>query len=287
MPRIPSAPPVMSVLRFLDAREFLRQAYLAERQRNRAFSQRHIAQAMGEKSSSFFQDILSGKSKLTSARVLKFARLLKLSKAEAAHFENLVLYTQAETEDEKKHALEKLTAAGSSGRHALLEAFQTEYFSKWHYAAVRELLAIHDFRGDYEALGALLCPPLSTDEARRAVDLLLKLKLIRKTAHGGFQRTDTVVLSGPKIGPARMRPALLGNLELARRALDEFPADKRPFSYQTLSVSEDSYRKIRGMITELRDAIFDLVVQDEDVDRLYQLNVQFFPLSEVVKRRKK
>jgi uncharacterized protein (TIGR02147 family) len=277
----------VSVFQFLDAREFLRQAYLAERKRSRAFSQRYITKAMGEKSSSFFQDVLSGKSKLTPARALGFARLFKLSKAEAAYFENVVLYTQAATDAERKHALEKLTASGPAGGHTLLEAFHTEYFSKWYYAAVRELLAIHDFRGNHEELARLLNPPIFAEEARQALALLLKLKLIQKTAHGGYQRTDRTVLSGPKIGPVKMRSALLANLDLARRALDEFPAEKRPFSYQTLSVSEKSLQKIRGLITEFRDAVFDAVIRDESVDRLYQLNLQLFPLSDAVKRRKK
>jgi uncharacterized protein (TIGR02147 family) len=281
----PASP--VSVFQFLDAREFLRQAYLAERKRNRAFSQRYITKAMAEKSSSFFQDILSGKSKLTPPRVLKFARLLKLSKPETAHFENLVLYTQAEAEDEKAHALEKLKAAGPSGGHTLLDAFHREYFSKWHYAAVRELLAIYDFRGDYEELGKLLSPPLSATEAKTSLQLLVKLKLVRKTAQGGYQRSDTVLLSGPKNTPAHMRPVLLGQLELARKALDAFPREKRPFSYLTVSISEASVEKIRGMITELRDKIFELVVKDEAVDRLYQMNIQLFPISETVKRRKK
>jgi uncharacterized protein (TIGR02147 family) len=283
----PMTPTPVSVFQFLDAREFLREAYRKEKRANPAFSQRYIAQMLKASSSSFFRDVLSGKSGLTPARVLGFARLFKLSKAETAYFEDLVVYTQAETPAEKHHALEKLKAAVPSGKHALLEAFQTAYFSKWYYAAVRELLGIHDFRGDYEELGKLLNPPLSATEARDAVDLLQGLKLIRKAAHGGYETTDRVVLSGPQITPAQVRPAIEGNLDLARRALGAFAAPQRPFSYLTVSVSEKSSRQIQEMLHDFKRRVFELVTKDTEVDRLYQLNFQFFPLSELITRRKK
>ena len=282
-----SKPSIPSVFQFLDAREFLRQAYRTEKRANPAFSQRYIAQMLKASSSSFFRDVLSGKSGLTPARVLGFAKLFKLSKDEAAYFEDLVAYTQADTAEEKRHALGKLKAAVPSGKHALLEAFQMEYFSKWHYAAVRELLGVHDFRGDCEELGKMLNPPISAGEARDAVDLLQRLKLIRKAAHGGYETTERVVLSGPQISPAQVRPAIEGNLDLARRALDAFAPKKRPFSYLTVSVSEKSAQQIQDMLRAFKQNVFDLVTQDKDVDRLYQLNFQFFPLSEVIKRRKK
>lgn len=282
----PATPPAVSVFQFLDAREFLRQAYQNTRRGNPAFSQRYIAQTLKAGSSSFFRDVLSGKSKLTPARVLGFARLFKLNKAETAHFENLVQYTQAESEAEKTHALEKLKAASPSGNQALLAAFQMEYFAKWHYAAVRELLAVHDFRGDHAELGSLLNPPVSPVEAQEAVQLLLKLKLIVKTAQGGYKPTDRVIVSGPNAA-MHVRPALLGHLDLARRALDAFPAKQRPFSYTTVSVSEDSVREIHEKLRVLNREVLEVAARDPNVDRLYQLNLQLFPLSEVIQRRKK
>ncbi|MCD6025120.1 MAG: hypothetical protein K0Q91_2036 [Fibrobacteria bacterium] len=277
----------LSVYRFLDAREFLKQAYLHEKRANPAFSQRYIAQVVKANSSSFFRQVLAGKSRLTRARVAALARLFRLSRAETAYFEDLVAYSEAGTEAEKRLVLEKLKAADPGGKHALLEASQMEYLSKWHYAAIRELFAIHDFRGDHAALGRLLVPEISEQEARNAVDLLLRLKLIRKNAQGGYDVTDRVVLSGPKASPDQVRPMLLGHLDLARRALDTFPAPVRPFSHATLSVSADTVRLIHERFLAFRREAFALATRDAAVDRLYQLNFQFFPLTGVVQRRKK
>jgi uncharacterized protein (TIGR02147 family) len=276
-----------SVYAFLDAREFLRRAYEARRAEDRTFSQRRIAQVLKARSSSFFRDVLSGKATLTPARVLGFARLFRLGKAETDYFEKLVAYTGAEGAAEKRHAFEKLKGAQTTGGATLLEASHAEYFSKWHYAAVRELLAVYDFRGDFAALGSLLNPAIDEAAARDAVALLHRLKLIRKTPHGGYEPTDKVIVSGPQNGPAQMRPVLLGHLDLARRALDALPPPMRPFSYLTLSVSEKSFALIHKRLRALRDELFEIVTQDDEVDRLYQLNFQLFPVSKVITRRKK
>lgn len=276
-----------SVYAFLDAREFLRRAYEARRAEDHTFSQRRIALALKARSSSFFRDVLSGKATLTPTRVLGFARLFRLGKAETEYFEKLVAYTEAVGAEEKRHALEKLKGPGLTGRAILLEASHAEYFSRWHHAAVRELLSVYDFRGDFAELGSLLNPAIDEAAAREAVELLRRLKLIRKTAHGGYEPTDKVILSGPQNGPTQIRPVLLNHLDLARRALDTMPPSTRPFSYLTLSVSEKSFALIHKKLRALRDELFDIVTQDDDVDRLYQLNFQLFPVSKAITRRKK
>lgn len=284
---MPANPKPPSVHDFLDARDFLRQAYLARKRVDPSFSQRYIAKALKAASSSVFRQILEGKSRLTPARVLRLARLFGLSAEDTEYLELLALHSEAGTEEEKRRALEKIKAADPSGGHALLDASQMEYLSKWHYAAVRELLGVHDFKGDYADLGALLSPPLSERDARDAVALLLRLKLARKTAQGGLQPTDRVVLSGPKATPEQVRPMLLGHLDLARRALEEFPAPTRPFSNATLGISEKSLRLIHRKYLAFRREAFDIAVRDADADRLYQMNFQLFPLTGALKRRKK
>lgn len=279
-------PPPVSVFRFLDAREFLRQAYDAEKKNNKGFSQRYIAKAMNAGSSSFFKDVLLGRARLTPARVAKFAELFRLPSKEAEHFENLVLYAQAETPEEKERYLRKLGGGSTAGRRAVLEASQMEYLQKWHYAAIRELLGAIDFREDYEQLAGLLDPPVRPEEARDAIDLLLRLKLARKNAQGRIEKVGEIVSTGTAGDANKVKPVILANLDLARRALDAHPVDVRPFSYLTVCVSEKTFAHIRDRLRSVRREILDAVADDGDADRLYQLNFQFFPLSGTVKRRK-
>jgi uncharacterized protein (TIGR02147 family) len=288
----PLKPPEhVSVFRFLDARDFLRQAYQAEKKTNRNFSHRYIAKAMGAGSSSFFKDVVLGKLPLTPARAARFAELFRLPPQEADYLQTLVLYAQAETQTDRDRLLQKLSGAapanGQNGQ-AVLEAAQLEYLKKWHYAAIRELLAFTDFQDDYAALGDRLDPPVTAAEARDAVQLLLRLKLIRKNAQGRLEKASKVIISGPKPkhDPEDVKPALRANLKLAERALDAYAPAVRPFSYMTLSVSRDTVQFINERLQAARREILDRVSRDETVDRLYQLNIQLFPLSKAGKRGK-
>jgi uncharacterized protein (TIGR02147 family) len=272
-------PPNLSVFQFLDAREFLRQAYDAQKRVNKGFSHRYIAKAMGAGSSSFFKDVLNGRASLNPARAARFARLFCMPDRESEYFERLVLYTQADTPDEKERLLKLLTRGKGVGEQSVLEASQIEYLQKWHYAAVRELLAITETHGDFAALGEKLDPPLSPSEVRDALELLLRLKLIRKNSQGRYEKVSKVVVTGPKTDPSLARSGILANLDLARRALDLHPYETRPFSYLTVSVSKDSLHYIQEKLREVRRDILERVSRDEGVDRLYQVNMQVFPIS--------
>ena len=270
------------VFRFLDARTFLAAAFRYAKGRNPSFSHRYIARAMGSTSSGFFKDILNGRVRIGPARIAAFARLFGLSGPEGDHFEALVYYTQASGSAEKERWLARMTTGSRTHKDRVLEAFQLEYFNKWHYAAVRELLALHDFHGDTTALAASLDPPITPAEAEDAIRLLVKLKLIRKTSQGRYVRADPIIRSGSRT-PERIKPAIRGNLELALRSLDTHPAGQRPFSYLTLSVSEESLSLIRERLADFRRSLLDIAAQDPAADRSYQLNLQLFPLSSIVK----
>jgi uncharacterized protein (TIGR02147 family) len=279
-------PSPVSVFRYVDARQFLCEAYNAEKKQNRNFSHRFIARAMNAGSSSFFKDVLCGRAPLSPERAAKFAKLFRLTPKETDHFQTLVLFTQASTHEEKERYLRKLGGNSANGAKTVLQATQREYLRKWYYAAIRELLDTHDFRGDTEALAKALDPAITPEEASDAVALLLRLGLIRKDAQGRYEKVGEVV--GTKAGgDAEMAmPGLKASLELAQRALDAHPPAMRPFSYLTLNVSERTFAEVRDRIRAFRGEILDLVADDSAVDRLYQLNLQFFPLSTPAKRRK-
>ncbi len=272
-----------SVFSFLDAVEFLAQAYAFEKERNSIFSHRYISRIMGARSSSFFKDVLGRKIKLSPARTLGFIRLFKLEKQEGEYFQNLVFFNQAETPDDKNHYLDKLASFSAKRKATLAHAIQAEYFKKWHFAAIREVFSYFRFRGDYAALGAALEPPISENEAMEAVHLLLRVGLLRKNAQGELKKTEKVVSSGTGSPSELVKPAIRENLDLACRALDYFPAELRPFSYLTLSVSEETFGQISERLRTFRREVLDMVTADSQVDRLYQLNLQFFPLSSLEK----
>src|SRR5690606_3588579 len=106
-----------------------------------------------------------------------------------------------------------------------------------------------------------------------------RLNLARKNAQGRYEKVGEVVSTGPAADPAGTRPGLRASLELATRALEAHPPAERPFSYVTVCVSEKTFARVRDKIREIRREILESAARDAEADRLYQLNLQFFPLS--------
>ncbi len=268
-----------SVFQFLDAREFLRHAYTARKRLDKNFSQRYIAREMGAGSSSFFKDVLGGRARLHPERAAQFARLFGLSARDAGYFELLARFGEADTPEERERLLRLLTRAQGSDDQWILDASETEYLQKWYYAAIREILTFMPFTGDYEELASRLEPPVTAAEARDAVQLLLKLKLIRRNYEGRYFKVEKSPAKALSNDPEKVRAGLLATLDLARRALDAHPAEIRPFCALTLGVSRETLHAINERLRDFRRDIRELVKRDQNVDRLYQLNMQLFPVS--------
>ena len=70
--------------------------------------------------------------------------------------------------------------------------------------------------------------------------------------------------------------------KLATPAL-ELPKEVRNFSGVTMGLSRESYRKIEGVLDECRRQIIDIAAEEKNIEQVYRLNLQLFPLTKNVK----
>jgi uncharacterized protein (TIGR02147 family) len=73
------------------------------------------------------------------------------------------------------------------------------------------------------------------------------------------------------------------SLDLAKRAIERYPADRRDISGVTMSLSRAGFDKLKAEIQDFRKRVMLIAEQDADEDGVYQLNLQLYPLS---RRRK-
>ncbi len=269
---------MVNVFDYTDYRAYLKDAYEARRKLNRNFSYRFIASKVGFASPGFFTNVLKGKKDISLKLAHKFAELFKLGRKEKEYFEILVLFNKASGTGEKKEYLDRLLALRGS-KVKSVEAHQYEYFEKWHYMAVREALALRPFRGDFRALGALLKPPLTPQEAKKAVDLLLRLDLVRQGPDGVYERTDATLSAGDEISRVLLNAYQVQAMELAKHALDSLPPGTRNFSTLTMSVSGETYQAMVEELRAFRRRLLEMAAGSQDPDRIYQMNFHVFPLT--------
>jgi uncharacterized protein (TIGR02147 family) len=160
-----------------------------------------------------------------------------------------------------------------------LEAQQYDYYSKWWHTAVRSVLDMYDFRGDWKWLAKKLDPNISAQQAEQSVALLENLGLVAKEASGRYRTTHKSLTTGTPLLPLAITKFHQGTLELAGRCLDEVPKEERDLSCLTLGISRKTLDRIKQKLKRFRGELLKLAEADDEADTVYHLNLHIFPMT--------
>ncbi|MBN1758741.1 MAG: TIGR02147 family protein [Chitinispirillaceae bacterium] len=267
-----------TVFQYTDYRKFLLDtlAYLLDE--GRKLSYRSICDAVGIKSTGHFTLVLQGKANISIPLAMKLARFLKLKKRESDYFQALVLFNQAKKHADKRDYFVKMMSFKESSIR-LVSADQYEYYDKWYHAVIRALLEIVPVKDDFSVIAKMVDPPVSADEVRKSIELMVTLQLVKKDDLGNFRPAEAIIDSGPAIGSLAVTNYAMNMLELGKQAFDRFPLEERIFSWATLGVSEKGYEQVVQELREFRRKVYEIAKNDANANRIYQVNIQAFPVS--------
>jgi uncharacterized protein (TIGR02147 family) len=277
----------VSVFNYTDYRRYLSDYYKARKRESKAFSYRFFARKAGINSVGLYKDVVEGRQSLGRALIFKFSAAIGHTKKEAEYFENMVFFNEANTVEERTLYFERMINC-QKVKASIIDSTKYEYYQKWYYSAVRSLISLGKFRdteSDYRRIASILNPGIRSDEARRALSVLERLGFIHKNDEGVFVLTDQAVTTGVLKPDTRIAALNVINFQkevtaLANESLDRFGTELINLSTLTLGISEASVKVIKEELAVLRDKIAALAEKDKAADRVFQLNMQFFPLSE-------
>lgn len=267
------------IFTYLDYRKYLRDLCEAKKNVLPHFSYRYLSQKVHIKSAGFFSWVLQGKRNISDRLVLELARFFKMNKSQTTYFEALVTFNQANTHEERKHAFEKLLTM-RRGTVKQVDEDQIEFYRKWYYSAIRELLPIVEITdGNAGKVGAMLSPAVKPAEMREALSVLERLGMARKNEKGIYKRTEAVLSSRENIPFVALHDFQIGSMELAKSALDTFEKNERELSTVTMSIDDDAYLRIVEQTAMFRATVMEIARSVKRPTRVMQLNMQLFPLS--------
>lgn len=280
---MPSSPQ-LSPFNYLDYRKFLRDFYDQKKTLNRGYSYRLFCRKAGINSPGYFSDVIAGRRNLSKAYVTRFAQALDLDEREFAFFELLVAFTQAKNGKAKQSIYETMVKALPLKTQRLRRS-QLEYFSKWYHVAVRETLSILDVKEDYEALASRLRPAITPAQAKSAIKVLSDLDLVERDGDGRWKAKHvSIVAKGDENESLLYRAYRKEMLARAAEALETVPAHLQNNSCITLSVSPAGMDRILAHIEDFHRRVLETVQSDKGEDRVVQLNMQMFPLTQIEDR---
>lgn len=257
--------------------------YVFLKKTKKQFSFRFFSKEAGLSSPNFLKLVMDGQRNLTQSSIIKFSKAFKHTQQEIDFFENLVLFNQAQTSEEKNKFYLKLTKSRRYREIKKLEKEQVQFYSHWVHSALREMVALSNFKEDVTWLSERL--EVSEKEVKDSLDLLLKLNLIQRNKEGKLIQSDGLISAGPEIQKMSLINFHQEMLNKTKASLERVPSDQRDISAVTLGVSQDMLPALKECVAQFHQDMLAIISNSKcSLDQVYQLNIQLFPLSHKEKK---
>jgi len=275
---------MLNIFSYTDYRVFLQDYYFDAKKRNHRFSYEILSNLFGLKSKGFIRNVIKGERNISNENILKIAKALKFNKQEVEYFETLVSFNQAKNLDERNLYFTRLSA--SRGRGWGIKEIQTikndqfEFYSKYYHSVIRALIDIGEFKDDYKWLSKQVVPRITPFQAKKSIQLLEKLHLIKKNSEGYYQLVHKHVTTPDEVKSLALLNFHVDTGKLALKAIATMPSNKRNVSGITMGVSSNTYKTICDEIIAFRHKLAKIAADDPKTESVYRLNIQLFPVSE-------
>ncbi len=273
----------VSIYDFKEYHTFLKEAQGSLKKSNSKYSHRFIGEKVGASSAGWFSNVISKRISLTGSYRVKLAQFLELTTHESDYFDFLVGYEQASTIEEKRIISQKIVSHRGI-KPEVIGKDQFEFYCHWYISAIRELLFIYDFSDNYKALSQMVIPQVTVTEAKTAINLLIEMNLIELDEKAMYRPTSTTVENDSQFIIVHWANQMIAKGELAIEAISRFHKDERNISEVYVPLSQESYSQVVADIDAFRLKVLALSAEDLKSDRVYQCNIQLFPLSKKIEQ---
>jgi uncharacterized protein (TIGR02147 family) len=266
------------IFQYTNFRSFLKD-YYEEKKALEGYTYRDFSKSAGMNSSSWLLHLIKGTKNLSNGSILKVTKTLGLTGSDAEYFEVLVHFTQAKDNDTRDYFYRKMLACKKNLKIAQLSEDQYDYYNKWYHPVVRSLVSKVKFGDDYKLLGSRLIPQISHAEAKASVALLARLGLIKKDDSGNWVQAEPIISTGDEVTSLNVVNYHKQVSRLAEDAFDRSVREERDISALTLGISTEAFNRIKARIQSFRKEIMEIARGSDCPDRVFQMNLQFFPVS--------
>lgn len=291
MPTIISAP---NLSEYMDFRLFLSDWYLYKRELTkkdlRPYSFAMFSAAANIKSPNYLKMIIEGQRNLSEDMILKFAKALGLHKEQADEFRLLVLFGQATDPAERNFFLKELSEfrVMLKLRSGEIDKKMMDKVPGWIGWILYSMLDQEGVEFKAEKIRDLLRGKASVDEIQEAMKTLIKSgEVTQDDITGKLTKTRNLIDSPEDIPVALVRKLQSQLMYLGLESLYQDSPAEREFGSLTLSLTKSEFEELKFKLRQMRKQ----VNKDNSIrrmntlgERVYQLNLQLFPVTNQVKK---
>ena len=278
---------------YMDYRLFLADFYRAKkaltRMSIRPYSYAIFSAAADIKSPNYLKMIIEGKRNLSMDMVSKFAKACAFNKAHTDEFRLLVVFNQSEDPADRNYALKQLSEyrVDQKLKQGELDRKVFEKVPNWIGWIIYALVDQEGVTFETSQLKDLLRGKASESEINEALENLIRTgELVRDP------ETQKIAKGKPTEAPEEIPSALVRKLQmqlmyLGLESLYQDNATEREFGSLTLSLTEKEFEDIKFKLRQMRKSLHKenaISRMSSKGERVYQLNLQLFPVSNAAKK---
>ena len=282
--------PMLPVLAsYTDFRQYLRDFYDYKRKQTqgsiRPYNYATFAASADIKSPNYLKLIIEGQRNLSDVMAKKFSKALGLGKEESDEFVALVRYGQSEDPIERNRNL-KVLADLRVRQQMKTGEIKEETWAKVPGWVTWVLYALVDQKGaqfNVDQLFHLLKGKVRPEEIRRCLGRLIQSGELTMDLESGEIRKGRELMAGSESVPPELVRKLQAELiYLGLESLFHEDPQDREVGAMTVALTEEEFQQLKFELRQLRKRWQkDVSVKRHSVkgDRVFQLNVQLFPLT--------
>ncbi len=274
---------------YTDYRQFLKDFYLYKRALTqsalRPYSYATFAAAADIKSPNYLKLIIDGQRNLSREMAVKFAKAVGLSKDEIEEFIALVEFTQASEPLERNRHLKVLAdlRVRQQLRSGEIKAETWDKVPSWVTWVLYALADQKDVNFKPERLFELMRGKARPEEIRRSLEKLVSAgELVADPNTGEVSKGRELMEGSENVPVALVRKLQAELIYLGLESLFQDLPQDREFGAQTMALTEDEFELLKFELRQFRKRwAKDVSVarKTKKGDRVFQLNIQLFPVT--------
>ena len=264
------------IIEYSDFRKYMLVFY-EERKLRHVFSWREFSKSAGFTSSSYMKVVCDGKSNLSRIGIERTGQAMGLVGFEMDYFRAMVNFGQETDDAKKKAAYEEMRTIAKTHKVRVVESELFDFYETWRNPVIRELAPMMPGATPNE-IAKNCYPKISALEVKQTLDFLTNAGFLKKTAENTYIQSETSITGSPEATRLAIRDMHREMAKIAASSLDLAKAE-RNFSGVTMGISKDSYEQIVKELDECRRKVISIAAGDKNINQVYRLNLQLFPLT--------
>ncbi len=274
---------MLSIYNYINANEYLSDKWKEKRFLNPHFSLRAWAGQLDINNHTSLHQMLQGKRGVPKKYIFNFAKSLSLDVKETLYFEAMVDLSRSKSLEEKEVYTLRLKELSPKPKLQMKEIEIYRLIKSPLHTIILELSSLKGFKSDPVWIKKALRISSSVVEIKEVIERLESLGLITFKGES-FKKSQQHLYSRQDISDKGLQEYHKKVCTMAAEQISEQDVNEREYNAYALNIERQKIPKAKELIRKFMDEFAtEVEAQDEQGEETYQLNIQFFSITNVNK----